>query len=163
MEQLEKFNEIWIHMHKDLELSKTLTRMIILPILFLVFLLAGCSTLSEDYTLVIYCVPLLLATLHVGIQPCVHMKDNGKVVSVYEKLKYMPVKRWEIFKHLVPYVWKEAKFFTIVTALAQCISCIIERQIRWFNVLFIAGIFFVSFTIGILDILPLSVKKLYDR
>ncbi|MFA9375784.1 MAG: hypothetical protein ACERKZ_03410 [Lachnotalea sp.] len=82
------------------------------------------------------------------------IKENGKQITIYEKLKWVPVSKTDIFKVRLKYLIKYCIKIEIIIMILQQIGACIYKYWDITNVLYPLIIIILLVFLGILEIKP---------
>ncbi len=80
--------------------------------------------------------------------------ENKKNISIYEKLKFMPVSQIDIFKVRLGYLGKECVRFFVVALLIQIIGAALAKQIDIRNLLYPLFVMLSVFLLLLTSLIP---------
>lgn len=106
----------------------------------------------DDWSMAVWSFILLIWAVHFHIAPYLKVMEEGKEVNIYEKLKWMPVSKREVFavrrEYLAVFCLKAGAVMVVLQQIGACLSH------NWgiLNLLFPITETFFLFLLGIFDI-----------
>ncbi len=114
-------------------------------LLYVLFAMPLQEIKKEDRQMVIIISLFLLIAVSLYLQPYLLIKEEGKTVSIYKKLSYLPVSNSDISKVRCKYLFKYLQKIGLCILCIQVIASIVfERQLLVYNILYpliMVGIF----------------------
>ncbi|MCM1256860.1 MAG: hypothetical protein NC307_03305 [Roseburia sp.] len=107
---------------------------------------------KNDWHSFVWSLILLVWAMHFQIRPYMRYTEEGSEVSIYEKLKWMPVSRKDIFKVRREYLAKFCLKVGAVTLALQQIGACLSHSWEIFNLLAPVALAILLFLLGIFDI-----------
>lgn len=107
---------------------------------------------KNDLDSLVWSLILMSWAVHFHITPYLKYAEEGREVSIYEKLKWMPVSRKDIFKVRREYLGKFCLRVGIAALILQQIGAALSKSWGLFNLLAPAALAVLLFLVGIFDI-----------
>ncbi len=154
MDRIREFDELYKDVDKDWMVANTVMNCIFVPLIFMLFMLPVDAFEGDDRSVLIMSAILPCILCSFKITGYVQIKDNGKLSNIYEKLKYIPISKKEIFMVRLNYLWKEWRKCLVIIFIAQMLGAIIAQHISIWNFVYIAATGLIFFLNGLLLVLP---------
>lgn len=154
MDRIREFDELYKDVDKDWMVANTLMNCIFVPLIFMMFMLPVDEFVGENRSVLLMAVVLPCILCSTKITGYVQIKDNGKLSNIYEKLKYIPISKKDIFMVRLNYLWKECRKCLIIMFIAQMFGTIVNQHISIWNFLYVASGGLIFFLNGLILLLP---------
>ena len=159
MERIKEFDRLYRETEKDWMVVNTMMNCILKPIIFIAMMLPIQLFTWDDSYLFSSMSMLLIIIIVIQMQQYVQIKENGKIVSIYEKLEYIPISKKDIFMARLQYLGKEWRRCMLLALIAQLIGAGFNHKVSIWNFIYIGAYGVILFLIGFCYILPIGYKK----
>ncbi|MCM1162361.1 MAG: hypothetical protein NC412_14235 [Roseburia sp.] len=122
-----------------------------------IFLFIGCALMMLpvlEGDLIVYCVSAFLLSMSADfhLSPYQRVKENGKIIGIYEKCKRLPVSRKDIRKVRREYLFQFSVKIGIAALLSQLFGAALAGKVSFWNVLYPVAVWLLVLGVGNLDI-----------
>ncbi|MDO5293134.1 MAG: hypothetical protein Q4F05_10325 [bacterium] len=114
---------------------------------------------SDTRIFLLYVVAMQSIARNFHLKPYMKVTEDGKLVSIYEKLKYLPITNDSIFKVRKVYLTSFCIKLMIANIILQQIGAAIEGKWTVINLIHPLGVSILVYLLGLYDIKPKRTDK----
>ena len=122
-----------------------------------IFLVAGLfltlmTFVEGEIYMAVYAFVCLGWSVILHLRPYLIVFENGKQINIYKMLKWMPVRKEDIWKVRAEYLKEFMRKISIVVVIEQIIVVLFSGSFEFFNTLYVIGVLVVVWLSGIICI-----------